>query len=80
MISDNSTIVYSNYGSGTSGVGNYVVQSVNINGKQQTLPTMSFFTESCESFAELEKSTIKMLSAATGYKYSAKEYLKKLIL
>ena len=40
MISNNFTIVYSNDGSGMSGVGNYVVQSVTINGKQQTLPTM----------------------------------------
>ena len=40
MISNNSTVVYSNDRSGMSGVGNYVVQSVTINGKQQTLPTM----------------------------------------
>ena len=39
-ISNNSTIVYSNY----------VVQSVTINGKQQTLPTMSIFTESLEVY------------------------------
>ena len=37
----------------------------------------SIFTESCESLAELEKSTIKILSAATGYKYSAKEIVEK---
>ena len=40
MTSNNSTVVYSNDRSGMSGVGNYVVQSVTINGKQQTLPTM----------------------------------------
>ena len=50
-----------------SGVGNYVVQYVTINGNQ-TLPTMRIFTESRESLAELEKSTIKILSAVTGYK------------
>ena len=40
--------------------------------KKRTLPTMSIFTKSRESLAELEKSTMKMLSAATGYTYSAK--------
>ena len=34
---------------------------------------MGIFTESCETLAELKKSTIEILSAATGYKYSAKE-------
>ena len=77
MITNNSTIVYSNDGSGMSGVGNYVVHSVTINGKQLTLPTLCIFTESRESLAELEKSTMKMLSAATGYKYSAKEIVEK---
>ena len=78
MNSDNSTIVYSNDGSGMSGVGNYVVQSVTIDGKQRTLPTMGIFTESRESLAELEKSTIEILSAATGYKYSAKDIVEKI--
>ena len=73
MITNNSTIVYSNDGSGMSCVGNYVVQYVTINGKQRSLPTMSIFTESRESLAELEKSTMKMLSAATGYTCSGKE-------
>ena len=54
-----------------------MVQSVTIDGKQRTLPTMSIFTESRESLAELEKSTMKILSAATGYKYSAKEIVEK---
>ena len=52
MMSNNSTIVYFNDGSGMSGAGNYVIQSVNINEKQRTLPTMSFFAESIESLAE----------------------------
>ena len=60
-----------------SGVGNFVVQPVTINGKQRTLLTISIFTESCESLAELEKSKIKLLSAATGYKYSAKVIVEK---
>ena len=55
-----------------------MVQSVKINGKQRTLPTMSIFTESRESLAELGKSTIKILSAAKGYKYSAEEIVKKI--
>ena len=78
MNSDNSTIVYSNDGSGMSGVGNYVVQSVTIDGKQRTLPTTGIFTESRESLAELEKSTIEILSAAKGYKYSAKDIVEKI--
>ena len=51
MISNNSTIVYFNDGSGMSGVGNFVIQSVTINGKQQTLLTIRIFTESCERLA-----------------------------
>ena len=58
MVSNNSTIVYSNDGFGMSGV--------TINENQWTLPIMSIFTEYCESLDELEKSTMKMLSAATG--------------
>ena len=49
MISINLTIVYFNWGSGIT-----EVQSVTINKKQRTLPTMSIFTESCESLAEFE--------------------------
>ena len=72
IISNNSTVVYSNGGYWMSGVGNYVVQLVIINRKQSTLPTMSIFKESRESLAELKKSAIKNLSVATGYKYSTK--------
>ena len=42
-----SCVVYSSDGSGQSGVGNYVVQSLTINGVQRTLPTLpiiSFYT------------------------------------
>ena len=45
MNSQNSIIVYSNDGSGMSGIGKYVVQSVTINGIQRTLQTMNIFTE-----------------------------------
>jgi len=61
-----------------SGVGNYVVQYVTINGTQRTLPTMSIFTESCESLAELERSTIEILSASVGFKYSPKDIIEKI--
>ena len=54
-----------------------MVQSVTINGKKRTLPTMNIFTKSRESLAELEKSKMKMLSAATDYTYSAKELVEK---
>ena len=77
IISNNSTIVHFNDGFGMSGVNNFVAQSVTINGKQRTLLTMRFFTESCESLAEFEKSKIKILSAATGYKCFAKVIVEK---
>ena len=77
MISNNSTIVYFNDGSGMCGVENFVGESVTVDGKQRTLLTISIFTESCESLAEFEKSKIKILSAATGYKYFAKVIVEK---
>ena len=55
-----------------------MVQYVTIDGKQWTLPTTGILTESRESLAELEKSTIEILSAATGYKYSAKDIVEKI--
>ena len=73
MDSKENTIVYSNDGSAQSGVGNYVVQSISINGVQRTLPTLGIFTESRESLAELEKTTFQILSASTGYRFSEKE-------
>ena len=63
MESENSTIVYSNDGSGMCSVGNYVVQYVIINGTQRTLRTMNIFTESRGSLAELEKSTVETVKA-----------------
>ena len=78
MNSENSTVVYSNDGSGMSGVGNYVVQSVTINGTQRTLPTMSIFTESRESLIVLEKLTVEILLASVGFKYSPKDIIEKI--
>ena len=78
MCSTISTVMYSNDGSAMSGVGNYVVQSVTIDGKQRALPTMSIFTESRESLCDLEKTTLQILSASTGYKYSSKKIVEKI--
>jgi hypothetical protein len=75
MSSHQSTIVYSNDGSALSRVGNYVVQSISINGVQRALPTLGIFTESRESLAELEKLTLQMLSASTGHLFSGKDIL-----
>ena len=78
MCSNDSTIVYSNDGSALSGVGNFVVQSISIDGKQRALPTMGIFTESRQSLADLQKTTLKILSASTGNKYTEKEILEKI--
>ena len=61
-----------------SGIGNYVAQFVTIDVKQWTLPTVDIFTEIREYLAEWEKSPIQILSAATGYKYSAKYIVEKM--
>ena len=66
MCSNDSTIVYSNDGSALSGVGNFVVQSISIDGKQRALPTMGIFTESRESLADLHKTTLYFVRASTG--------------
>ena len=75
LCSNDSTIVYSNDGSALSGVGNFAVQSISIDGKQRALPTMGIFTESRESQADLQKTTLCILSASTGNKYTVKEIL-----
>ena len=75
---DEVVVTYSNDGSSMSGVGSYVVQSFIINKKQRALPTLSIFSESRESLAELEKVTLKMLLAATGCKYSEKDILERI--
>ena len=59
------------------GVGAYVVQSLTINGVQCAFPTLPIFTESRESLKELQITTLKILFAATGHKYSGGDILKK---
>ena len=65
----NSSITYSNDGSFITSDGLLVVLSFTINGVQHALPTMTIFTESRQSFKDLETTILKMLSAATGHKY-----------
>ena len=72
------TITYSYDGSSTSGIGAYIVQSLSINGLQHCLPTLGIFTETLESLKDLEITTLKMLSAASGYKYSEQDILKRI--
>ena len=74
----NSTcIVYSNDGSGMNKLGNYVVQSLSINGVRRSLPTFGVFTETKETLKDLQITTFDILSAASNRKYSNKEILKK---
>ena len=76
MIPDSHTVVtYSNDGSAQSGVGNHVVQSFSINGKQRALPTINIFTESKTS---LKVMTFKISAASTGWKYTEKELVEKI--
>ena len=65
----NSSITYSNDRSLITSDVLLVVLSYTINGVQHALPTMSIFTESRQSFKDLEITILKMLSAATGHKY-----------
>ena len=78
MLSENSIIVYSNDRTSMNKVGSYVVQSFSVNGTQRTLPTLPVFTENKQTLQELEITILKILSAATGYKYNAKERLEKI--
>ena len=78
MSSDSGTITYSNDGSSLNKVGSYVVQSITVDGVQRALPSLSIITESRETLKELEKTTLKILSAACGYKYTESEILKKI--
>ena len=70
-----SAITISNDGSAQSGVGNYVVQSFFIYGKQRALPTLPIFTESQNSLAEMQLFILRMLSAASGYRFTEKDIL-----
>ena len=76
--SSKSAITFSNDGSAQSGVGNFVVQSFYINGKQRALPTLPIFTESRASLTEMQRFILKILSAASGYKYSEKEIVERI--
>ena len=76
---DNETcVVYSNDGSAQSGVGNYVVQSLTINGIKRSLPTASVFTETRETLSDLIQNTLDILSASCNHRYSSKEILEKI--
>ena len=67
--------VYANDGSVQSGVGNHVVQSMTLDGVQLPLPTFSIFTETRKSLEELEVMTLRMLTAASSYRYTEKQLL-----
>ena len=76
MCSDsNSVVTYSNDGSSLNRTGNFVVQSFHVNGKQRALPTLGIFMETKKSLAELIRTTLKILSAATGYMYSENQIM-----
>ena len=70
LMTGETCVVYSNDGSAQSGVRNYVVQSLSINGVQRNLPTFGIFTEKRETLADLVKCIIQILSATSTYKYS----------
>ena len=78
LMTGETCVVYSSDGSAQSGVGNYVVQSLSINGAQRNLLTFGIFTEKRETLADLVKCTIQILSAASTYKYSTSDILKKI--
>ena len=72
-----SAITFSNDGSAQSGVGNFIVQSFFINGKQPALSTLRIFTEARTNLTEMTQNILKMLSAGSGLKYSEKEIMEK---
>ena len=78
LMTGETCVVYSNDGSYQSGVRNYVVQSLSINGVQRNLPTFGIFTEKRETLADLVKCTIQILSAASVYKYSTSDIIKEI--
>ena len=79
MSSEMETVVtYSNDGSALSGVGNYIVQSFSINGKQRALPTLNTFTETRASLKALQLLTYKILAASPGWKYTEKDLVEKI--
>ena len=61
-----SCVVYSNDGSSQGVTGNYVVQSLTVNGTQRSLPTFGIFTETKKSLKDFMMATQDILSASTG--------------
>ena len=59
-------------------MGSYVVQPLTVNGKPRSLPTFGVITESRETLSELIKTTLNLLSAASSYKYSVQDLIKKI--
>ena len=78
LMTGETCVVHSNDGSAQSGVGNYVVQSLSINGVQRNLPTFGIFTKKRETLADLVKCTIQILSAASTYKCNTSNILTKI--
>ena len=58
------SITYANDGSSMSETGSYVAPSLTLNGVQRCLPTFEIFSKSQESLKDLEKCTLKILSAS----------------
>jgi hypothetical protein len=78
VITTDQTVTYSLDGSVQSGLGKYVVQTLQIVYTKRRLPTMPIFSESTENLADYLKTTLKMLSAASGYTYSEKDIMTKI--
>ena len=78
LMTGEACVVYFIDGSAQSGVGHYVVQSLSINGVQRNLPISGIFTEKRETLADLVKCTIQIFSAASAYKHSTSDILKKI--
>ena len=54
------------------------MQFITINGIQRALPPLPIVTESHENLKDLEVTTLKILTAAAGYKYSEQDILSKI--
>ena len=80
MCSDQSSVTYSHDGSSQNKVGGYFVQSLTVNGAQRALPPLSIVSESHETLKELQITALRLLSASSGYSYSERELLERLIL
>ena len=59
-------------------VGSYVIQSITVNGVQRALSALTITTESHETLKDLELTTLRILSASTGYKYSKADIVEKI--